>query len=125
MTRSSPSSTTTKRAVGAGAGDDLRQLHRDAVAEPDADRQVVAERRDDLWVHSRPPSRVEDVLDLGVGLGRVGAELAPMPDCLNPPKGVPSRTDVYELIASAPASSPRATRSARAPSVVQIEPASP
>ena len=48
-----------------------------------------------------------------------------MPDCLNPPNGVETRTDVFELIESAPVSSARATRRARAPDSVQIEPESP
>ncbi len=48
-----------------------------------------------------------------------------MPDCLKPPNGVLTRTEVFELIDSVPVSSARATRIARAPSRVQIEPDSP
>ena len=48
-----------------------------------------------------------------------------MPDCLKPPNGVLTRTEVFELIDSTPASTARATRSARAPSRVQIEPERP
>jgi hypothetical protein len=48
-----------------------------------------------------------------------------MPDCLKPPKGVFTRTDVLELMEIVPVSIARATRSARAPSRVQIDPESP
>ena len=49
----------------------------------------------------------------------------PNPDCFIPPNGVATRTELFELTLSTPASTPRATRSARAPSRVQIEPESP
>ena len=49
----------------------------------------------------------------------------PKPDCLKPPNGVETRTELFELIESTPVSSARATRSARAPSRVQIEPERP
>ena len=49
----------------------------------------------------------------------------PKPDCLKPPNGVEGRTDEFELIDRTPVSIARATRSARAPSRVQIEPESP
>ncbi len=49
----------------------------------------------------------------------------PKPDCLKPPNGVATRTELFELTESTPASTARATRSARAPSRVQIEPESP
>ena len=49
----------------------------------------------------------------------------PKPDCLNPPNGVCTRTEPFELTEMAPVSSARATRIARAPSRVQIEPESP
>jgi hypothetical protein len=48
-----------------------------------------------------------------------------MPDCLKPPNGVVTRTEVFELTESVPASSARATRRALAPSRVQIEPERP
>jgi hypothetical protein len=44
---------------------------------------------------------------------------------LKPPNGVCTRTDVFAFTDSTPASVARATRSARAPSRVQIEPESP
>src|ERR687888_1191213 len=49
----------------------------------------------------------------------------PNPDCLKPPNGVETRTDVFELTERTPVSSARATRSARAPFSVQIEPERP
>ncbi len=49
----------------------------------------------------------------------------PKPDCLKPPNGVETRTELFELTERTPVSSARATRSARAPSRVQIEPESP
>ena len=49
----------------------------------------------------------------------------PKPDCLKPPNGVETRTELFELMLSTPASSARATRSARAPFCVQIEPERP
>ena len=49
----------------------------------------------------------------------------PKPLCLKPPNGVETRTEVFELIESTPVSIARATRSARPPSRVQIEPESP
>src|SRR5437763_15861295 len=49
----------------------------------------------------------------------------PKPDCLKPPNGVDGRTDALELIDSTPVSSARATRIARAPFSVQIEPDRP
>src|SRR2546430_2464986 len=49
----------------------------------------------------------------------------PKPLCLKPPNGVDGLTDELELIESTPVSSARATRSARAPFSVQIEPESP
>ena len=49
----------------------------------------------------------------------------PKPDCLKPPNGVWTRTELFELTDSTPVSSARATRSARAPSRVQIDPESP
>ena len=49
----------------------------------------------------------------------------PKPDCLKPPNGVETRTLEFELMLSTPLSSALATRSARAPLVVQIEPDSP
>ena len=56
---------------------------------------------------------------------RVGPSSRPTPDCLKPPNGVDTRTDVLELIDSTPVSIARATRSALAPSRVQIEPERP
>src|SRR5450755_3284618 len=49
----------------------------------------------------------------------------PKPDCLKPPNGVETRTDELLLMDSTPVSSARATRSARAPLVVQIDPDNP
>ena len=49
----------------------------------------------------------------------------PNPDCLKPPKGVETRTELLELMLSTPLSSARATRSARAPFSVQMEPDNP
>ncbi len=49
----------------------------------------------------------------------------PNPDCLKPPNGVVGRTELFELIEITPVSSARATRSARLPSRVQIDPESP
>src|SRR5579862_4758769 len=49
----------------------------------------------------------------------------PNPDCLNPPNGVETRTDELLLMESTPVSRARATRNARAPLVVQIDPESP
>ena len=49
----------------------------------------------------------------------------PKPDCLNPPNGVETRTEEFLLIERTPVSSARATRSARAPFAVQIEPDRP
>ena len=49
----------------------------------------------------------------------------PKPDCFMPPNGVWTRTELFELTDSTPAAMPRATRSARAPSRVQIEPGEP
>src|SRR5262249_18031559 len=49
----------------------------------------------------------------------------PKPDCLKPPNGVVGRTELFELTDSTPVSSARATRIARAPSRVQIEPDRP
>ena len=49
----------------------------------------------------------------------------PKPDCFIPPNGVETRTELFELTDRTPASTARATRSARAPSRVQIEPESP
>ena len=49
----------------------------------------------------------------------------PKPDCFKPPNGVWTRTELLEFTDSTPVSSERATRSARAPSRVQIEPESP
>src|SRR5580698_7301272 len=49
----------------------------------------------------------------------------PNPDCLNPPNGVDTRTEELLLTESTPVSSARATRSARAPLLVQIEPDKP
>src|SRR2546423_4114362 len=48
-----------------------------------------------------------------------------MPDCLKPPNGVVTRTDVLELIEIVPVSSARATRIARPALFVQIDPESP
>ena len=50
---------------------------------------------------------------------------APNPDCLKPPNGVDTRTELFEFTDSTPDSTARATRSARPPSRVQIEPDSP
>src|ERR1035441_10432183 len=47
------------------------------------------------------------------------------PDCLNPPKGVDTRTEELVLMEMTPVSSALATRSARAPLVVQIDPDNP
>jgi hypothetical protein len=44
---------------------------------------------------------------------------------LKPPNGVLTRTEVFELIDRVPVSIARATRSARAPSRVQIDPDRP
>ena len=49
----------------------------------------------------------------------------PKPDCLKPPNGVETRTELFELMLSTPVSSARATRSARLPFCVQIEPERP
>ena len=49
----------------------------------------------------------------------------PKPLCLKPPNGVDTRTDEFELTDRTPVSRARATRSARPPSRVQIEPESP
>ena len=49
----------------------------------------------------------------------------PNPDCLKPPNGVETRTEELQLIERTPVSSARATRSARAPLVVQIDPDEP
>src|SRR5580700_2571286 len=49
----------------------------------------------------------------------------PKPDCLNPPNGVETRTEELLLMERTPVSSARATRSARAPFVDQIEPDRP
>src|SRR5438445_306617 len=54
-----------------------------------------------------------------------GPSSRPRPDCLNPPNGVQYRTDECELTDRFPACTPRATRSARPTSLVQIEPDSP
>src|SRR2546423_13682944 len=48
-----------------------------------------------------------------------------MPDCLNPPNGVVTRTELLELIEIVPVSKARATRRARPALFVQIEPDSP
>jgi hypothetical protein len=72
-----------------------------------------------------PLRRDEHGLDLGVVLQRVGSELAPTPDCLKPPNGVCTRTELLELTDRLPDSTPRATRSARPESRVQIEPERP
>src|SRR5687767_10593555 len=48
-----------------------------------------------------------------------------MPDCLKPPKGVDTRTEVLELIETTPDSIARAVRTAFAPSRVHTEPESP
>ena len=44
---------------------------------------------------------------------------------MKPPKGVATRTDEFVLIDNVPASSARATRSARPPSPLQIDPDRP
>src|SRR5580700_6464989 len=49
----------------------------------------------------------------------------PKPDCLKPPNGVETRTEELLLIEITPVSSALATRTARAPLVVQIEPDNP
>src|SRR5229473_2381487 len=49
----------------------------------------------------------------------------PKPDCLKPPNGVATRTDVFELSESTPVSIKRATLIARAASRVQTEPDRP
>src|SRR5579863_10107705 len=49
----------------------------------------------------------------------------PNPDCLNPPNGVDTRTEELLLMERTPVSSARATRRARAPLVVQIDPDNP
>src|SRR5579863_7701502 len=49
----------------------------------------------------------------------------PNPDCLNPPNGVETRTEELLLMDRTPVSRARATRSARAPLVVQMDPESP
>ena len=49
----------------------------------------------------------------------------PKPDCFMPPNGVWTRTELFELTERTPAEMPRATRSARPPSRVQIDPESP
>src|SRR5882757_10326034 len=54
-----------------------------------------------------------------------GPSSRPRPDCLNPPNGVQYRTDECELTDRFPACTPRATRSARPTSLVQIDPDSP
>src|SRR5436853_6820166 len=48
-----------------------------------------------------------------------------MPDCLKPPNGVVTRTEVLELIEMVPVSSARATRIARPALEVQTDPDSP
>ena len=53
------------------------------------------------------------------------AQLAADAGLLEAPKGVETRTEVFELTESTPLSTARATRSALAPSRVQIEPDSP
>src|SRR6476469_7416567 len=57
--------------------------------------------------------------------GASGPSSRPRPDCLNPPNGVQYRTDECELTERFPASTPRATRSARPTSAVKIAPDSP
>jgi len=54
-----------------------------------------------------------------------GPSSRPMPDCLKPPNGVVTRTELFELIEIVPVSTARATRRARAPFCVQIEPERP
>ena len=51
-----------------------------------------------------------------------GPSSRPSPDCLNPPNGVEYRTEECELTERLPDSTPRATRSARPRSLVQIDP---
>ncbi len=53
------------------------------------------------------------------------SKLAAVAGLLEPPNGVLTRTEVFALIESTPVSIERATRSARAPSRVQIEPERP
>ena len=53
------------------------------------------------------------------------SELSAEPRLLKPPNGVCTRTEVFALTERTPASVARATRSARAPSRVQIEPERP
>src|SRR6267142_761155 len=48
-----------------------------------------------------------------------------MPDCLKPPNGVVTRTELLELIEMVPVSSARATRIARPAFEVQIDPDRP
>src|ERR1700728_1973138 len=54
-----------------------------------------------------------------------GPSSRPRPDCLNPPNGVEYRTEECEFTERLPDSTPRATRSARPRSRVQIDPDSP
>ena len=67
----------------------------------------------------------EDVLELGEESSASGPSSRPSPDCLNPPNGVEYRTEECELTDRLPLSTPRATRSARPTSRVQIEPDRP
>src|SRR6476619_1399549 len=54
-----------------------------------------------------------------------GPSSRPSPDCLKPPNGVEYRTEECELTERLPDSTPRATRSARPTSRVQIDPDRP